>query len=373
MWWMLKEIEARGGEVYFDEFMELALYHPEHGYYSSDAPRYGRGGDFLTAPTASEWYARVLARFLRRLAGEHGPVRFVDLASGDGKLIAALIEGLGPDAACSVAEIISVERSSAMRVRQARELPATSVGVRVVKSLTDGDASSLPTVLHASELYDALPVARIVGGEKRPQELVVVVSDGRLAWQRRPLRKQVRAYLSRHEIDLEEGQIAEVNLGSESLHAELLSSVGGTGLSMILDYGYETRRLFDPKGRRGGSLTTFHRHELGRDPLTRPGEVDLTAHINWDDLRAAADAAGWQEVGLWPLAEFLVRAGIARELEKRALGIEADLDAATVTARQEVKRLLDPEGMGSDLKMLVQAKGEMVDVARSALALNSEF
>jgi SAM-dependent MidA family methyltransferase len=142
---------------------------------------------------------------------------------------------------------------------------------------------------------------------------------------------------------------------------------------MILDYGYETRRLFDPKGRRGGSLTTFHRHELGRDPLTRPGEVDLTAHINWDDLRAAADAAGWQEVGLWPLAEFLVRAGIARELEKRALGIEADLDAATVTARQEVKRLLDPEGMGSDLKMLVQAKGEMVDVARSALALNSEF
>ena len=50
--------------------------------------------------------------------------------------------------------------------------------------------------------------------------------------------------------------------------------------------------------------------------------------------------------------------------------MEADLDAATITARQEVKRLLDPEGMGSDLKMLVQAKGEMIEVASGALALD---
>ena len=73
---------------------------------------------------------------------------------------------------------------------------------------------------------------------------------------------------------------------------------------------------------------------------------------------------------MWPLAEFLVRAGISDELEERGLGMEADLDAATITARQEVKRLLDPEGMGSDLKMLVQAKGEMIEVASGALALD---
>ena len=117
-------------------------------------------------------------------------------------------------------------------------------------------------------------------------------------------------------------------------------------------------------------MTTFHRHELGRDPLISPGEVDLTAHVNWNDLRGAAARAGWEEIGLWPLAEFLVRAGISDELEERGLGMEADLDAATITARQEVKRLLDPEGMGSDLKMLVQAKGEMIEVASGALALD---
>ena len=130
---------------------------------------------------------------------------------------------------------------------------------------------------------------------------------------------------------------------------------------LVLDYGYEARRLYDARGRAGGSLSTFSRHELGRDPLQAPGEVDLTAHVNWDDLRNAARGAGWTEIGLWPLAEFLIRSGLEQELESRGLGVEAELDAATVTARQEVKRLLDPEGMGSDLKMLVQANGDMVE------------
>jgi SAM-dependent MidA family methyltransferase len=370
MSWVIDEIEARGGEVYFDEYMDLALYHREHGYYSSDEPRYGRGGDFLTAPTASEWYPRVVTRLLRHAAAEIGPVRLIDAASGGGSLIAAVLNDVGLAATDTIAEIISVERSQAMRVRQAHLLQTTPVRMRIVDSLTEVVSSSLPAVLHASELYDALPVARVAGGNDGPEELVVTVNDGELGWRRRPPRGQVAAYLARHEIELEEGQIAELNFGAEPCHLELLSAIGETGLTLVLDYGYEARRLYDPRGRRGGSLTTFSRHELGRDPLTRPGEVDLTAHINWDDLRAAAEAAGWQEVGLWPLAEFLVRAGIAAELEERGLGMEANLDAATVTARQEVKRLLDPEGMGSDLKMLVQAKGEMIDIASAALSLD---
>jgi SAM-dependent MidA family methyltransferase len=78
MSWIVEEIEARGGEVLFDEYMELALYHPKHGYYSGDEPRYGRRGDFLTAPTASEWYARVLTRLLTAIAADTGPFCLID-------------------------------------------------------------------------------------------------------------------------------------------------------------------------------------------------------------------------------------------------------------------------------------------------------
>ena len=85
-------------------------------------------------------------------------------------------------------------------------------------------------------------------------------------------------------------------------------------------------------------------------------------------MTSAAAACGWDEVGLMPLAEFLVRAGLEAIVEERGLGMDAELDAETVAARQEIKRLLDPEGMGSDLKMLVQGKGRLGEIAAELLS-----
>ena len=368
MSWIIGEIEARGGAVPFEVFMELALYHPEHGYYSAGDPRYGRGGDYLTAPTASEWYPRMVARSLVGIGAVCGALRLIDLASGDGALIAGVVEALGQGAGEVLGEIVSVERSAAMRERQRDRLAPIQVPVRWVCGVAEFEVSSRSTVVHASELYDAQPVARVARRSGELRELWVTVRDGELGWLERPPRSEVESYFRRHGVELEEGQIAEANLAAEDLHRGLLETLGEDGLCLVLDYGYEARRLYDPRGRRGGSLTTFRRHELGHDPFASPGEIDLTAHVNWDDLRNAGESAGWTEVGLWPLAEFLVRAGIGDELAERGLGMEADLDAATITARQEVKRLLDPEGMGSDLKMLVQAKGEMIAAAESVLS-----
>lgn len=368
MSWIVAEIEARGGAVPFDEFMELALYHPVHGYYSGEKPRYGRDGDFLTAPTSSAWYPRVLARLFIALAGDLKPLRFVDAASGDGSLIWELLKALGQGAGATLAEVVSVERSAAMRSRQLEHLDGAPVPVRWVDDIAGVGARSEPAVVHASELFDAQPVVRVVGRGGGLRELWVHLTGEGLGWEERPARSKVAAYFARHGVHLVEGQLAEANLGALALHRSLLGAAGTDGLALVLDYGYEARRLYDPRGRGGGSLATFRRHRVGRDPLESPGEVDLTAHVNWDDLRDAAAVEGWSEIGLWPLAEFLVRAGIGNELDARGLGMEAELDVATVTARQEVKRLLDPDGMGSDLKVLVQARGEMEEAARSVFS-----
>ena len=368
---MSKEIGARGGAVPFDEFMELALYHPEYGYYSCEEPRYGRGGDYLTAPTASEWYPRVVARLLARLAGHQGGLNLVDVASGDGAFVAGVLGALGAGSGEVLREVVSVEPSKAMRSRQIEHLAQAPVPVRWVAANLELEPESGPTVVHASELYDAQPVARVVGRRGGLREHWVVAEGGGLDLQERPARREVAAYFARHGVAIEENQVAEANLTAEAMHRRLLTVAGDPGLCLVLDYGYEARRLYDPRGRAAGSLATFCRHRAGRDPLESPGEVDLTAHVNWDDLRAAAAVEGWAEVGLWPLAEFLVRAGIGPELDARGLGMEADLNAATVTARQEVKRLLDPEGMGSDLKVLVQARGQMVEAARTVLSVEN--
>jgi SAM-dependent MidA family methyltransferase len=365
--WIIPEIEARGGAVPFEEYMELALYHPIHGYYSAERSRYGRTGDYLTAPTSSEWYPRVFARLLGRLAA-NGPVRWVDLASGDGSMIAGVAESLGSISEETLTTIVSLDRSAAMRRVQVDRFRDLGVEVEVRATLA-GAAPSGPAILHASELFDALPVARVVGSGDGLTESWVAVDGGGLRWQDRSPRERVTAYFDRHGVVLEEGQVAEANLQAEATHRDLLRNAGTDSLVLVLDYGYESSRLYNPRGRRNGTLSTYRDHQVGRDPLDQPGETDLTAHVNWDDLRAAATAGGWTEIGLWPLAEFLVRAGIADVLEERGFGMEAELDATTVTVRQEVKRLLDPEGMGSDLKVLVQANGVMIDIAHRALSI----
>jgi SAM-dependent MidA family methyltransferase len=364
--WILREIASCGGEVDFHRFMELALYHPEHGYYTSAATPRGRGGDFLTAPTASGWNGAVCAGLFGGISERCGePLELVDLAAGDGTFLASVLEGFEGRAGRAVKRAVAVERSRVRREQIAARFGAVDVVVQAVGAVPATVVS--PTVVHASELFDAMPVHRVVATAGGLMELVVGVTADRLEWRERRAPAALEDYLCSHGVELAEGQIAEINLEAEPFHRELLSRIDD-GVVLVLDYGYPAARLYDPRGRGRGSLATFHRHELGTDPLLAPGERDITAHVNFDDLRSAAHGCGWNEIGLMPLAEFLVRAGLGTIVERRGLGMEADLDAETVAARQEIKRLLDPEGMGSDLKMLVQGKGRLGEIAGEMLS-----
>ena len=368
MSWIAREIAARGGEVSFRDFMELALYHPRHGYYSAAAPRYGRGGDFLTAPTASRWYATVLAGWLERLAARVGPVAFCDVASGDGSLLADLAAVAAGNAGRALRFVGSVERSPAMRSVQAARLGTTlAVPLAVVASIRELELPHGPVVVHACELYDAQPVHRVVMRDGGLCELRVAADGDACRWREAPAGEEIERYFAGHGVVLEPGQIAEARLDAEPLHSSLLELGGDDGLAVIVDYGYEARRLYDARGRRGGSLAVQQSHRVSRDPLAEPGERDLSAHVNWDDLRRAADHAGWREIGLSGLAPFLIRAGLAEQMERLGVGAAAEIDARTVAERQEIKRLLDPDGMGSDLKVLVQGIGRLAAAAAEDL------
>jgi SAM-dependent MidA family methyltransferase len=363
--WILREIEACGGEVDFRRFMELALYHPRHGYYTSAEMPWGKQGDFLTAPTVSGWYGAVLAGLLSRVSGRVGEAfELVDLAAGDGSFLGSLTAALEGRSRRVLTRTLAIERSRLRRRQIAARFDAADIEIPTSDAMPESMAG--PVVVHASELYDAMPVHRVSATAAGLVELVVGVAGDRLEWRERRAPAVLEDYLCRHGVELDDGQIAEINLEAEPFHRGLLSRIG-EGLVLVLDYGYPAARLYDPRGRRRGSLATFHKHELGTDPLSSPGERDITAHVNFDDLRSAAAACGFSEIGFMPLAEFLVRAGLGEILEARGLGMEAELDADTVSARQEIKQLLDPEGMGSDLKMLVQGKGRLGEIAAEIL------
>jgi SAM-dependent MidA family methyltransferase len=359
--WVEVEIAKHGGALSFHDFMELALYHPRHGYYSSGRPRYGRGGDYLTAPTASAWYTAVHRHWLVRLAADLGPLTVVDVASGDGSYLTGLLEC---ETASFLKRAVSVERSDALRALQDERFAGAA---EVVSSLQEALPPQGAAVLHLSELYDAMPVHRVVQRDDGLKEMWVAAGGGKLVWQERAARPELGDYLRRHGVSLEDGQIAEIDLHACGFHRRLLRWAGVRAAVLTLDYGYPAVRLYDSRGRRSGSLACYREHRLTRDPLDVPGEQDLTAHVNWDDLRRAAEAEGWHEVGLYPLAELLVRTGLADVVEDRGLGLAAEIDGTTYHARQEIKRLLDPDGMGADLKVLVQATPEVAGAVAETL------
>ncbi len=348
--------------------MELALYDPRHGYYACGGPRAGRGGDFLTAPTASHWYATVLGGLLARLAGRVGGLTLVDLAAGDGAFLTGVLERLAELRGDCLRAVVAVERSPTRRADLERRFSARAV--HVAADMLQAPRPGGPAVIHASELYDAAPVHRVIGRSGGLAEhWVRCWDDDRLEWEERQAPELLADYLAGHGVVLSEGQIAEIDLTARASHAARLAWAGAEGVAVVLDYGYPARRLYDPRGRGAGSLACYRAHRATRDPLVDPGELDLTAHVNWDELRRAGDDAGWCEIGLWSLAELMVRAGLKEEVERLGLGESAGLDARTVIERQELKRLLDPEGMGSDLKALVQAGPEFAGTVAELLAL----
>jgi SAM-dependent MidA family methyltransferase len=68
---IFNEIEASGGALPFRRFMELALYHPEHGYYASGHARIGKEGDFFTSISVGRIYGRLLASVCREVWERH--------------------------------------------------------------------------------------------------------------------------------------------------------------------------------------------------------------------------------------------------------------------------------------------------------------
>ncbi len=350
---------ARRGRVSFRTFMELALYHPRFGYYtrprSGPGPA-GPGGDFLTAPTASPLFVATLARLCDTLAERlgHG-LTFLELGGGEGVLLEGLSRAVRPG---TLTRVVAVEIAPWARRRIVRRCP----GAQVVARLGEAERPTGSVVLFASELYDALPVRRLtlarVDGQLVLQEYFVEVGrGGSLQWVcDAPESPEVAVYLHETGIVLEEGQVVEVRPELRGIHASNLAWCGRDALALVVEYGHPARRLFDARSRRHGSLVAYSGHRLVRDVLSEPGRLDITAHVNFDDLEGAAADVGWDRGEIRPLGLFLALHGAVSLLPSGKEGPLTPSEWATLAA---AKKLLVPSGMASDLKVLVQGRGRV--------------
>jgi SAM-dependent MidA family methyltransferase len=210
-------------------------------------------------------------------------------------------------------------------------------------------------VVFSNELLDALPVHRVrVRGGRLRELFVAVAGGGGFRWvERDPSTPRLAEHFARAGVAPGEGQAAEVCLDVDGWVARA-ARLMRRGFLVTVDYGAEAPELYGAPHRREGTLRAFRGHATASDPLARPGEQDLTATVNWTQVREAGERAGLRTVLFERLDAFLLRAGLLEqlELESKFIQGEADLMALRLGARE----MILPGGMASHFQVLVQSR-----------------
>ena len=330
----------------FRDFVELALYHPDFGYYRRPLSPVGKGGDYVTSPTLTPVFAFALARLVREFVSrnEGALTTIVDVGCGDGSLINSVCAQAGV-----AARWFGVDRALE-RVREPHPQ------VRFVTSLEEVPRDGAQLVI-SNELFDAFPFTRLVMRGEHLHELWV--TEG-LQWKEYEAAAPYEDYFAARGIRLEDGQFADLSLEWEAFYADLARRTE-QGLIVTFDYGYPEAQLFHPRARRFGTAAAYSQQRVTRDLLANAGEQDLTAHINFSDLQRAGERHGHQTLFFDRQAKFLLSLGITEhELFKPAQEVPLESleeGVALIDAREEARRLVLPDSLGHDIRVLVQGRG----------------
>ena len=360
-----QEAEAAGGWLPFDRYMELALYAPGLGYYTAGSRKFGKEGDFVTAPEVSPLFARCLARQCLPILQQLGGGEILEFGAGSGILAADLLTELEQLDALPERYLI-LELSPDLRQRQRETLEARSPALyaRVVW-LDRLPETAFRGVVLANEVLDAMPVERFRVDGDEVMEQMVGCQEGQLVsrWQS-PVSSGLEAVVgqlgSHLDFDLDDYESELCLRTAPWLNAlgELLSA----GVVLLIDYGYSRAEYYHPQRERG-TLMCYYRHHSHPDPLFLPGLQDITAHVDFTAVAEAAVAAGFSLAGYTTQTYFLLGNGL-----DQLVSASDPTDVAThMVLVQGVKTLTLPSEMGERFKVLGLTRGLDAELAGFAM------
>jgi SAM-dependent MidA family methyltransferase len=348
----------REGPITFHEWMREALYNDSAGYYMrADRQIWGRLGDYRTSPETSALFPATLARYVAGLFEEIGKpasFRFVECGPGDGSFAEGLLTSLRdyfPEAYAATKYCID-EINPERRRTLAKRLERLGSKVEFVS------LESLPKlecgIVFSNELLDTFPVHRVT---KRDGELVEFYvglnEEDEFEWATGPLSdERVVDIYQENGIEIENNQIIELSPPIDDWFAVVAEKLV-RGYVVTIDYGLEASDLYDNAQRPKGTLRAYVRHSFA-EILQRPGERDITSHVNWTRIRTVGSKLGLETVTFKRQDHFLLDAGILAELVRRthAAANEADVARLSVGARE----MFFPDAMGSTFQVLVQKR-----------------
>ncbi|MEN3330676.1 MAG: hypothetical protein V7641_41 [Blastocatellia bacterium] len=352
----LIELIRRAGPITFRDFMQLALYDVELGYYNTERLKIGAAGDYYTSSNVHPVFGATLARAFAELwreAFDGEPLVLVEMGAGTGQLAADVLATLRDEQTVLFRDVryIIVEASPAMLARQGERL--MGFGERVEwGTLEEIERQPLTGIFFANELIDALPVHRLRWKAGGIQEQFVRLEGEQLAlYWTAPSGPELARYVEGLGLRLQENQIIEVNLDALAWLTQLSRAING-GFLVTIDYGDVAAHLYAPD-RAHGTLRSFYRHQLIDSPLARIGEQDITASVNFTALIEHGRGGGFALVSYERQAAFLLRHGL---IERIVALHKTDDTVEEMKARLAIKNLFVPGGASDNFRVLVQKK-----------------
>ena len=360
--------------ITFAEYMDMVLYHPEHGYYSSDAIKIGfRGSDFFTSASLGADFGELLTKQFYQMWEILGkPIHFdlVEMGAGQGILASHILNYIKqeyPDFFTAVKYII-VEKSQSLKQEQQQRLQDFAVDWC---NLEEIPSKSINGCFFSNELVDAFPVHQfiLVAGELREiyvtlaelnreiSEIQIIRDSLFMEVIGEPSTPQLGEYLQLVGIDLsqntyENGYRSEINLAALNWLG-IVADCLERGYVLTIDYGYPAHRYYNPR-RSQGTLQCYYQHRHHDNPYINIGQQDITAHVDFTALSSWGERCGFKNMGWTQQGLFLMALGIGERIA--ALSSQQQPISQLLQRREGLHQLINPGGLGN-FGVLVQSRG----------------
>jgi SAM-dependent MidA family methyltransferase len=359
-------IRTAGGWLPFADYMDMALHLPGLGYYAGGSHKFGKEGDFVTAPELTPLFGQALARQVAQVLGAVPPAptlpNVIEVGAGSGRLAADLLQALEAlDALPARYEILELSGELRARQRQTIEAAVPHLAARVF--WRDELPEKFSGCVIANELLDALPTHAVAWREGERDGLMergVTETVAGFGWTaERPAQGALAEAMAA--LPVEAPFEGEVGLAARAWVAEWGRRLE-QGALLLIDYGLPRHELYHPLRNRG-TLRCHYRQRMHEDPFWWPGLSDITTHVDFTAVAESGFNAGLDVLGYTNQATFLINCGIGDLLAARQeTGGEQALRATSA-----VQMLLAPREMGEMFKAIALGKnlgGPLLGFAR---------
>lgn len=342
----------------FAQYMEQALYTPGLGYYSAGLPKFGRSGDFITAPEISPIFSRCLARQAAQVLAELDNGNILEFGAGSGAMAEAVLLELQTLNKLPERYYI-LEISADLKDRQQQRLK-TALPEAIfskVHWLEQLPSSPINAVVLANEVLDAMPFERLKILPEQALQGFVQFNDNkqRFEWDYqtitdRKLQKFANQLIKHLGKVSELGYETEINLNIAPW-LKSIYQILNQGLVLLVDYGYTRAEYYQP-ARVMGTLRCHYQHRAHQNPFFYPGLQDITAHVDFTAVAEDAFDQGFKIAGFTTQANFLMGSGLLE------MSVDPSLDIAEqIKTAQQIKTLTLPDEMGESFKAIALSKG----------------